>query len=204
MSSSVAPPAERTLTKEAWRERFRAYRTSLAPRAYRIRSTLLVHHALAHPAVAAARTVHVYWPLPEQGEVDTRPLVRALRGLGKTVVLPVVTSFDPAAPTMEHRRYEGPGALTPNRWGIREPTNTPRVSPEALDVVLLPALGMDRQGTRIGQGAGYYDTFLPAVDAPRVALVYDACVVESLPADPHDVPATALITERGPRTVSPA
>mgnify|MGYP006420608635 CR=1 FL=1 len=204
MSSSVAPSAGRTLTKEGWRERFRAYRTSLAPSAYRTRSTLLTHHALAHPAVAVARTVHVYWPLPEQGEVDTRPLVRALRALDKTVVLPVVTSFPPNAPTMEHRRYEGPEALTPNRWGIQEPTNTPRVPPDALDVVLLPALGMDPTGTRIGQGAGYYDTFLPAVDAPRVALVYDACVVASLPADPHDVPATALVTERGRRTASTA
>jgi 5-formyltetrahydrofolate cyclo-ligase len=204
MASSVALPAERAHTKEAWRERFRAYRTSLSPTTYRTRSALLTHHALTHSAVAAAGTVHVYWPLPEQGEVDTRPLVRALRGLGKTVVLPVVTSYDPAAPEMEHRRYDGPAALAPNQWGIQEPTDTPRVPPAALDVVLLPALGMDRQGTRIGQGGGYYDTFLPDVNAPRVALVYDACVVESLPADSHDVPATALVTERGRCSVSAA
>ncbi|PSQ95449.1 MAG: 5-formyltetrahydrofolate cyclo-ligase [Bacteroidetes bacterium SW_9_63_38] len=198
MPSFSAPPESTRSDKEAWRERFRDYRRSLGDSSsYATRGTLIGHHALGHPAVARASTVHVYWPLLAQGEVDTRLLVRALRGLDKTVVLPVVTSYDPETPTMEHRRYEGPSSLTPNRWDIPEPTDTPRVSPEALDVVLLPALGVDRQGNRIGQGAGYYDAFLDTVNAPRLALSYEACVVDTLPSAPHDVPVTTVVTERG-------
>ena len=205
MPSLSAPPQDASPGKEAWRDRFRDYRRALADTpAYAARGTLIGSHALAHPAVVRAKTVHVYWPLPAQGEVDTRPLIRALRGLDKTVVLPVVTSYDPATPTMEHRRYEGPSSLTANRWGIPEPTESPRVSPDALDIVLLPALGVDRRGNRIGQGAGYYDTFLDTVDAPRLALLYDACFVDTLPADPHDVPVTAVVTERGCTTIADA
>ena len=63
---------------------------------------------------------------------------------------------------------------------------------------------MDRRGNRIGQGAGYYDTFLDTVDAPRLALLYDACFVDTLPTDPHDVPVTAVVTERGCTTIADA
>jgi len=203
MPSLSAPPQDASPGKGAWRDRFRDYRRALAGTpSYAAHGTLIGSHTLAHPIVARADTVHVYWPLPAQGEVDTRPLIRALRGLGKTVVLPVVTSYDPATPTMEHRRYEGPSSLTPNRWGIPEPTESPRVSPDALDVVLLPALGVDHRGNRIGQGAGYYDAFLDTVDAPRIALIYENCFVETLPADPHDVPVTAVVTEHGCTTTT--
>ncbi|MFB6247119.1 MAG: 5-formyltetrahydrofolate cyclo-ligase [Salinibacter sp.] len=191
MPSSVASPS-----KDRWRTRFRAYRRGLAPATYRARSTLICARTAALPAVARAGCVHLYWPLAEKGEVDTRPLIQTARGRGTTVVLPVVTSFDPAAPTMAHRRYEGPGALSTNRWGIREPVGTAPVPPDAPDAVVVPALGADPRGTRLGQGAGYYDTFLRDLAVPRIVLTYEACVVDTLPAEPHDVPATTVVTER--------
>jgi 5-formyltetrahydrofolate cyclo-ligase len=162
---------------------------------YRVRSSLIAHRALTVRALAAASVVHVYWPLTDRGEVDTRLLIGALRSRGVTVVLPVVTSFAPEAPTLEHRRYTGQEALQTNRWGIREPVGTERVSPDALDLVVVPAAGADRRGHRLGHGSGYYDAFLSSISCPRVALVYDACVVPELPSAPHDVPMTTLVTE---------
>ncbi|MFP4227363.1 MAG: 5-formyltetrahydrofolate cyclo-ligase [Salinivenus sp.] len=191
MGSTVALPS-----KASCRARFRTYRRSLAPAVRQARSALIGHRALRHRDVARGTTVHVYWPLDEQGEIDTRPLIAALRGCGATVVLPVVTSFAPHRPTMEHRRYEGPDSLTTNRWGIREPQNTPSVSPQALDAVIVPAVGAGRNGHRIGQGAGYYDAFLAAVEAPRIGLVYDACLLPRVPSASHDIRLTAIITER--------
>lgn len=192
MNSTAAPPS-----KEACRTQFREYRRGLSAAARQARGALISHRALGHPALASARTVHVYWPQLDEGEVDTRLLIAALRMRGTTVVLPVVTSYEPGAPAMEHRRYDGPGALTTNRWGIPEPTGTPCVSPDALDAVLVPALGAGRNGHRIGHGMGYYDAFLSEVDAPRIGLVYEACLRPRVPASPHDIPLTTLITERG-------
>jgi 5-formyltetrahydrofolate cyclo-ligase len=197
MPSSVA-----SRSKDEWREHFRTIRRGLSPERYAALGALISSRTLSIPLLAQASVVHVYWPLLKQGEVDTRSLIAALRGNGKTVVLPVVTSYDPSSPTMEHRRYEGPSATTKNRWGIREPNDTKRVSADALDVVLMPALGVDREGNRIGQGAGYYDAFLKEVDAPRIALVYDDCFVSRLPSDPHDVPVTTVVTERGITPIS--
>ena len=189
-------PSTASTSKDTWRTQFRDYRRSLAPGSYRARSSLIGHRALTVPAVAEARVVHTYWPLRDRGEIDTRLLIAALHGRGAEVVLPVVTSYDPETPTLEHRRYEGPEAMTTNRWGIREPSGTKRVAPEALDAVLVPALGADRRGHRLGHGSGYYDAFLPSVSCPRIALVYDACLVEALPHASHDVPMTTLVTEQ--------
>jgi len=192
MPSSVAPSS-----KAEWRDRFRAYRTGLPSCRHRAKSTLIGTRIAALPVVARASVVHLYWPAVEDGEVDTRPLLQTLRGRGVTVVLPVVTSYDPAAPAMEHRQYEGRAALSTNRWGLREPTGTPRVAPDALDAVIVPALGADRRGTRLGRGAGYYDAFLHDCAAPRILPIYDECLVDTLPVAPHDEPVTTIVTERG-------
>jgi len=183
-------------SKDQWRTQFRDYRRSLSPGSYQARSTLIVHQLLTVSEVVQAQGVHVYWPLLDRGEIDTRLLIATLRGRGIEVVLPIVTSFDPDTPTMEHRRYNGPSALETNRWGIREPVGTERVPPHALDVVVVPALGADRQGHRLGHGSGYYDAFLHSVECPRIALVYHDCVVASLPQAPHDVPMTTIVTEQ--------
>lgn len=196
MPSSVAA------SKAEWRDQFRAYRQALSEDRSAALGALICSRALSLSAVANAATVHVYWPLLDQGEVDTRPLIGALRSQGKDVVLPVVTSYDPAAPTMEHRRYEGPLRMTTNRWGIREPENTERIDVEALDVVLVPALGVAEDGTRIGQGSGYYDAFLEQVTVPIIALIYESCFVPELPATSHDIPVTHVVTERGATAIA--
>lgn len=190
------PPSTASPSKDEWRAQFRAYRRGLSPRAYAARSALICSRVLALPVLADARCVHVYWPQTDSGEVDTRLLIGALRGQDAQVVLPVVTSYDPATPAMEHRRYEGPAAMTTNRWGIREPTGTDRVAPDTLDAVIVPALGAARTGHRIGHGSGYYDAFLQTVDVPRVILVYEHCLRVRLPTDEHDVPGTHVVTER--------
>lgn len=185
-------------TKSALRTRFRAYRSQLSEREYVRRSRAILKHVRWLPELQQAHTVHTYWPVTERREVDTRPLIEHLHRQDVSVVLPVVTEFSGASdgtPAMEHRVYTGPACLTPNRWGLHEPQGTAAVSPEALDLVLVPALGAGRNGHRIGNGGGYYDAFLSEVAAPTVALVYRACLVDTVPAEAHDVPVTYIATE---------
>lgn len=190
------PSSSTPTSKDEWRAQFRAYRQSLSGGTYEAYSSLIAHRVLSLATVAQAEMIHVYSPLRDRGEVDTRPLIAALRVREATLVMPVVTSFDPGTPTLEHRRYAGPYAMQTNRWGLREPVGTESVPPDVLDVVLVPTLGADRRGHRLGHGTGYYDAFLAEVTCPCVALVYDNCVVSSLPNDPHDVRMTTLVTER--------
>ncbi len=66
----------------------------------------------------------------------------------------------------------------------------------APDIILMPLLGFDRQGSRVGQGAGYYDRALAQQSDPlRIAIAWSVQEFESLPADPWDMPLDAILTE---------
>ena len=196
----VRPDQEIAQAKAALRRRFRAGRRALSPEAYAERSAMVVARAVALPELRAAQAVHVYWPLVERGEIDTRPLVRWLVGEGKEVVLPVVETFERAGrPSMRHVRYESEASLQANRWGVREPTGGETVPPERLGAVVVPALGAGRCGGRIGHGRGFYDAFLAGLvcrAVPRIGLVYADALVEAVPAEAHDVRLTVIVTER--------
>lgn len=150
------------------------------------------------PLLDEANVVHAYWPMVHRREIDTRLIIDGAFVAGKTVVLPVVRHFtreEQMTPRMTHHQYQGLASLQRNRWGILEPCATPSVSVHKLDLVLVPAIGVDRQGVRMGHGWGFYDEFLTGLAIPRVCLAFDVCVVDLLPSEPHDVEMTHIITE---------
>jgi 5-formyltetrahydrofolate cyclo-ligase len=106
----------------------------------------------------------------------------------------------------------GSAALQPNRHGIPEPAASSQRTPaRALSVIFLPVLGFDRQGTRLGSGAGYYDRLLGfrrlRQHRRRPLLVGLAFGCQELPhieAAAHDVPLDAIVTELGVRAFPPA
>ncbi len=186
-------------TKQALRERFRSFRAHLSEAEYRERSRAIVARMLTVPELARAETIHVYRPMTARHEVDVRPLIARLAAENKQIVLPVVVTFGRAeagAPRLRHVRYTDETAFRVNRWGIHEPAGAETVPPEALDLVIVPALGAGRNGYRIGQGLGYYDEFLAGLSVPTLCPVYAECLVEAVPAEPHDVPVSIIVTER--------
>ena len=182
--------------KEVLRHQFATYREALPPKERVQRSTEIIARLWTLPEIQSAQVVHCYWPLLQQGEIDTRPFIDRFHREGGTVALPVVTSFDAGMPAMTARRYEGRDRLRENRWGLAEPRDTRSVPPEALDAVVVPAFGASRRdGHRIGHGRGFYDAFLTSVEAPAIGLVYDGCLVDQVPAESHDVPMDVIVSE---------
>lgn len=92
------------------------------------------------------------------------------------------------------------GTFRPGPFGIREPAG-PLVDDPALaacDLIIVPALAVRRDGIRLGKGAGYYDRALAEVpEVPTTAVVYSSEVRDDLPAEPHDIPVTSVVTEQG-------
>ena len=78
---------------------------------------------------------------------------------------------------------------------IAEPIGEPFLDLAAIDVVLVPALRMDSDGYRLGQGGGFYDRFLPKVKAWKIGLLHDGELSsQKLPRETHDVPLDAAAT----------
>lgn len=185
-------------TKTDLRARFAAYRQGLSKTEYGRRSAAIVARAQTLQELNAAACVHVYWPLLQRHEVDTRPLIAWLHATGKQIALPVVDHFDRVAratPRLRHVLYDPAIPLTANRWGIHEPDGGTGVPIDAIDAVVVPALGAGRNGHRIGHGFGYYDELLADMQGPTVGLVYAACLVDAVPAEVHDRPLSVILTE---------
>jgi 5-formyltetrahydrofolate cyclo-ligase len=150
------------------------------------------------------RGLHVALYLPMKGEVDLRPCFeRALRR-GATVFVPRISSRRRGR--MSFVRWTPGAAQRRNAFGILEPAGTIRPTPAAqLDLVVMPVVGFDRRGNRLGMGAGFYDRALRRrLDPvrrwhrPRLIGVAFACQeLDSIPTSPWDVPLDLIVTERG-------
>jgi 5-formyltetrahydrofolate cyclo-ligase len=161
---------------------------------------------LAHAAVAADlhlnlplrgdETVAAYWPLPD--EFDTRPLLDVLAAAGHPLCLPVVAMRD--APLV-FRAWKPGDRLERGAFGVLAPmADAPIADPE---VLLVPMLGFDAAGYRLGYGGGYYDRTLAQRrrrgGVQAVGLAYAAQEVPALPRTANDQPLDAILTENGLR-----
>lgn len=145
--------------------------------------------------VAGGMVVCAY--VPDDDEAGGSTLLDTLVGSGTQVLLPVA----PADGPLEWAAYTGPAELVPGRFGIPVPSSPPQ-GPERIadaDLVLVPAVAVDRTGNRLGRGGGYYDRSLPLVGQRTrlVALADTENVLDHLPAEPHDRPVHAALTPDG-------
>lgn len=150
---------------------------------------------LSLPAVAGARTVGLYADI--RGEVPTARLAHLLCLAGKDVALPVT---DRSTGRLVFRQLRHRRDLRPGPFGLREPgPHCLEIPPASLDAIIVPGIGFDRRGVRLGYGAGYYDRYLPLLrpDCARIGLAFACQVVTELPRGPHDRGVEAIVTEKG-------
>lgn len=140
--------------------------------------------------------VGFYWPF--KGEFDARPLVRRLHARGARFALPVV--IEKAAPLI-FRSWAPGEKLEPGIWQIPVPVEDRRVEP---DVLLVPLVGFDAAGYRLGYGGGYYDRTLAAFRRRPLAVGVGFAVAElpTIHPQPHDIPMDLIVTETEIRQVS--
>ena len=180
--------------KAAWRRRFRELRNAVPSDALARASAAIADAVVQLPEVQVAGCIHLFWPLDGRGEIDLRGLAATLSGRGVRVGLPVVYTASP--PVLRHRLFTGPDGLADGPWGLREPgPDAPTLLPGTIDVVVVPALGLDRRGHRLGYGGGFYDAFLAATPALRVGVAPAGALVPSVPTEPHDARLGVVVTE---------
>jgi 5-formyltetrahydrofolate cyclo-ligase len=188
----VTSPDEPTEAKAALREQFLARRRARTS-TQRATAAASVTTALLR-GLASFRTVAAF--APDETEPGHGRLPAAFTQLGARILLPVV----PAHGSELHWAVDT-GRLAPGRFGLLEPVG-PRLGPSAIgaaDVVVVPALAVARDGSRLGRGGGYYDRALrhARAEAVLVALVFDDELVDELPAEAHDHAVTAVVTPSG-------
>ena len=137
-----------------------------------------------------AQTVMLYYSVGR--EPGTLRIAETALALGKTVAFP----YCYLGGRMEARAVQSLDELVPAMLKIPAPQNaSASLTPDEIDLIIVPALTYDSEGFRLGYGGGYYDRYLSGIRAVTVGLARERLLYERLPREEHDIPVKRLITE---------
>jgi len=156
----------------------------------RFRRRIDGHLLRAFPGLGAAKLAYC-WPI--HGEYDARRLVEKLRERGAVTALPVIVA--PRQPLV-FREWHAGVTLASGPLGIPYPVGSELVTPT---VALLPMIGWDEAGHRLGYGGGYFDRTLASLVPKPVAIgvSYELAKIETIQPQSWDIPMDWVVTERG-------
>jgi 5-formyltetrahydrofolate cyclo-ligase len=180
--------------KQEWRTRMKALRNDLSNVQEIEAATAAAAHAQDLLKRCGSRIVGAYYPV--RGELDTLQLMEMLVAADSETALPVVIEQDK---TLEFHHWQPGMCLQEGPFGIPFPTDESlRLVPEAL---IIPLLGFDAQGARLGYGGGYYDCTLARLRADgkicAIGYAYDFQRIDGLPVESHDERLDWVVTPSG-------
>ncbi len=183
------------------RQRLRAQRRALPPRDQLRAARAATRRFVRSRYFARAQHIAIY--LPNDGELNTWPLIQLAWRARKSIYLPVIR--DTPQPKLLFAPFNKTTVLSPNRFRIPEPRGTSRHLRRAgkLDLVIVPLVAFDASGTRLGMGAGYYDRSFQFLKHhhrwkhPKlIAWAYQFQRVDHVTRASWDVPLAAAITNQ--------
>ena len=189
------------LSRPQLRRMLRKARRALTPSEQRKAALGLYRQLAQHPLFRRAKHISLY--LPTDGEIDPRLLLRAAQRRGKATYLPVISAWPRTK--MVFQRVKPGEKLLPNRFRILEPrVNAKRQRKVwALDLVLLPLVGFDDAGGRLGMGGGFYDRSLAYLARRQswrkptlLGLAHECQKVDRLAQASWDVPLAGTVTDK--------
>ncbi len=181
MDSSSSLETKKHLLRKELRQKLE----QMKPEERARRSEGILQQVFGHPRFAEAEKVLSY--IAVAPEVETWPFVEEGLRRGKRVYVPRVDQEKKKIWVIE---ITGKEKLSPSSYGILEPPFDEKRLGEAatLDLVVVPGLGFDRRGGRLGRGGGYFDRFLgEAKKAYKIGLAFECQIVDLVPREPHDV-----------------
>lgn len=173
----------------------RSIRDELLTRRHHLTADVCLSRSLAAqqrlvltPEFAAATVVALYSPV--RNEVFTEEIFTVARHSGKIVAYPRVRGT-----LLEFVEVAEQQDLVSGAYGILEPGGTRVVPSAALELIVVPGVAFDLTGHRLGYGKGYYDRYLHTRRGQLAGLCFDFQLVETLPAEAHDVRMNLVVTE---------
>jgi 5-formyltetrahydrofolate cyclo-ligase len=179
-----------SIQKKQLRQQCREIRRSLGDEIRRDASRFVCTRIEHWDLFRTSESILTYMPIPS--EVDLTPLLQ--RHSYKTWALPRII------PEEDHRMvfhpYD-PKRLVRHPFGMDEPSaDLPIISPDEIQLALVPGLAFDRSGWRLGYGGGYYDRFLHNFRGISVGIVFHALLLDEIPHTTLDIPMNWVLTEQ--------
>lgn len=146
----------------------------------------------------------VMWYIGCRTEVRTLPALQGELNRGKRIIIPYCTRDGQGHRKLGLWRLEDLAELTAGTWNIPEPPRTrwgepgKEIEPRDIDLILVPGVAFDRNGGRLGNGAGYYDRLLASVrhDTRLYGACFECQLLDQVAMEPHDIPMDYIVTEK--------
>jgi 5-formyltetrahydrofolate cyclo-ligase len=187
---------EQEMEKRQLRQRLLGRRGALSAERREQCSRDACAHLLACERLMSADVILAYYPFRD--ELDILPFLEEAMRRGKEIWLPRTI---PEKREMIPCRYTGKQMLAQGAYGIWEPdpTKAEAADIDRLDAVLVPGVGFDRRGGRLGYGGGYYDRFLAGLEHRPflLGIGFAVQIVERVPMEPHDILLDGVVSEAG-------
>ncbi len=179
--------------KKTLRAQLRQAMMDIPPAALSRASTAACELLASTPEFRAADAIMIFLPLKH--EIDTRPLILRAWQQQKLVTVPLVSYEQKHMIPIELKSLDE--HMETDHYGVRTPRGAPQ-SIDTIQLVILPGLGFDRHGHRIGRGLGFYDRFLaqPKFQGKSCGIAVEQQVVDEVPTAQHDMPIDMLVTDR--------
>jgi 5-formyltetrahydrofolate cyclo-ligase len=177
--------------KTSLRRQFLQQRQALPAEVWRFQSDQICHQLLTCPQFIAAGTILAYQSHRQEPTLDylfthAHKQWGLPRSIGKELLW---------------HRWQTSESLVIGKYGILEPDPvSPLITPDLVDLILVPAIALDARGYRLGYGGGYYDRLRSDPvwrKIPTIGIVFDFSYVETLPIEAWDLPLDAVCTELG-------
>lgn len=176
--------------KEIQRQELKTIRSTLTPEQVSFFSKKIQDKILMDRNYASAKNIMTYVSM--RNEVDTKALIQTILNDGKICFVPVVCED-----TLKIAQIDSMEQLLPARFGILEPRTDSYAALSDMDLILVPGLGFDKEGYRVGYGGGYYDRLLSDRTARNclVGLCYEVSLVKKVEREPHDMRVDYVVTD---------
>lgn len=177
------------------RKNILAIRRGMTPEEVAAGSEHFVKHLCAWPVYQAAKNIMMYLAMPDEPHME-KVISHALSA-GKTVCVPHMRE---TRGLMDAAIIAGLDDLVVGQFNLLtpNPATLRLLEPSELDLIIVPGVAFDKDGRRLGMGAGYYDRFLlKANKTELIGAAWAAQILEKVPTDEHDRPVNYLVTEDG-------
>jgi 5-formyltetrahydrofolate cyclo-ligase len=149
------------------------------------KSALILQKLELDPAFIKAKTVLLYWSLPD--EVSTHTFIEKWYEQ-KIILLPVILNEK-----MEAHKYEGRDKLVVGRFNISQPSSGKYN--DKIDLVIVPGRAFNTKGHRLGRGKGFYDAFLKDFKEIKIGICFDFQLEDAIPVEGFDIIMDKLISD---------
>lgn len=176
--------------KDRLRRRLLKKRSTLSHKSVISKSDQIFKKIILFREIKNADNFLIY--LSKDNEVDTKRIIDYLLSRKRTILVP---AFLTSEGTYKIVRFSGFDNLEAGLYQILQPKDPDLATAGLIDVVIIPGIGFDKMGTRLGYGKGVYDQLLADSPAFKIGLAYHFQVVDGLPKEAHDLVVNVIITE---------